>query len=634
MNDLNKREYKINIDPRILELLGPNLYTNVYYVLAELIANAYDANASNVYIMQKKDGRIIVEDDGRGMSYEKGDISTYLNVAIETRSTDQDIFVGCTKRKRIGRKGIGKLAALSISEPVSVMTKRDGEISGFRLSRYVKPDGKLEPIAEKDIKFEKIETGNGTSIVMANPQYELHKTREAIKKNLLKIFPLVNDDFKVHIITDQWEICIDSFDKEIIEGLGALKILGKEFHHLSENFDCGLENKTKEELEKLLKIDNSIKRIVSLKNKNGDEKNYELEIKGWIGAYRTTRDRKKDPNEFPDNFISLLANGKLGEYNILPTVGSNKLYEVYIVGQLHVDLFEETDLPDIALSNRQGYKTEDLRYKEVVDIVRELLPEIIEMRKKWGDINKEQKDKEKNERQKQDEEKLRIKVDEYKDKAATRAAEKIAIKLKNKLPIDTKKIIENEMNEFLPMLGIKKKVDAQKKRILISQTKKDKILADVIYKMLAFNNVPDEDILYTNCDNEDCRIPNRMDIFEYLRTFFVESYSDKKMFVIYITSDEMAKAWGAVTEVGAGWIAKSNHDIFNINDHTPQPPLDVTAEWQTSQRNGDNIVMNLVEFDKFIVKIMEICVTLGYNPKTKQANEKELLRYVGNTVST
>lgn len=32
-----EKEYKIEIDARILELLGPNLYTNIYYVLAELI---------------------------------------------------------------------------------------------------------------------------------------------------------------------------------------------------------------------------------------------------------------------------------------------------------------------------------------------------------------------------------------------------------------------------------------------------------------------------------------------------------------------------------------------------------------------------------------------------------------------
>lgn len=48
---MKEKEYKLNIDPRILELLGPSLYTNIYYVLAELIANAYDADAHNVYII-------------------------------------------------------------------------------------------------------------------------------------------------------------------------------------------------------------------------------------------------------------------------------------------------------------------------------------------------------------------------------------------------------------------------------------------------------------------------------------------------------------------------------------------------------------------------------------------------------
>ena len=36
------KKYRLEVDPRILELLGPNLYTNIYYVLAELIANAVE----------------------------------------------------------------------------------------------------------------------------------------------------------------------------------------------------------------------------------------------------------------------------------------------------------------------------------------------------------------------------------------------------------------------------------------------------------------------------------------------------------------------------------------------------------------------------------------------------------------
>ena len=71
------KEYKINIDPRILELLGPNLYTNIYYVLAELIANAYDADARNVYIIANADN-ITIEDDGHGMSYTDGDVNKFL----------------------------------------------------------------------------------------------------------------------------------------------------------------------------------------------------------------------------------------------------------------------------------------------------------------------------------------------------------------------------------------------------------------------------------------------------------------------------------------------------------------------------------------------------------------------------
>ena len=86
---MDKKEYKLNIDPRILELLGPSLYTNIYYVLAELVANAYDADAHNVYIIANKDD-ITVEDDGKGMSYNNGEVQKYLNVAAVSRNTNED----------------------------------------------------------------------------------------------------------------------------------------------------------------------------------------------------------------------------------------------------------------------------------------------------------------------------------------------------------------------------------------------------------------------------------------------------------------------------------------------------------------------------------------------------------------
>lgn len=629
MSNVRDREYRINIDPRILELLGPSLYTNIYYVLAELIANAYDANASTVYIIEKTK-QIIVEDDGNGMSYKDGDVAKYLNVAVETRTTEKDIYVDGSnrKRKRIGRKGIGKLAALSVSDRVLIKTIKNGEKSGFVLSRHVNADHILEPLEEKDIIFERKNVKNGTSILMDDPQYGLHTTESAIKNNLLKIFPLINSDFKVHIKTGNADILINNFDEEIIKGLGALITLGKKYHHLSRYFNSGLPNRSEVE-KRLLKKAGTITIPLKLRNRNGENKNYDLEINGWIGAYRTTRDRKLDRNDFPDNFISLLSNGKLGEYNILPVVGKNKLPEVYIVGQLHVDLFEETELPDMALSNRQGYKTDDKRYVEVIKYVSDtLLPEIVNMRNIWASYNKDEKDKEKQKRQKEIESELRKRVEAYKVSVSGHAVKKIEKKLGGKLPSGIREIIRGEMNAFLPIVGIKKRVDSQKKRILISHTGKDKPLADIICKMLSFNKVPYEDIIYTNSDNEDCRIPEGVSVFDYLRQFFVDSYSNEKIFVIYVTSNEMAHSWFAVTEVGAGWITRSAHKVFNIHDHTPKKPLDTDAEWQTSIKKGDSITMSLKEFDKFIVKIRDVCDRLGYKTRNKSDNESELKRYV------
>ena len=143
------KEYNINVDPRILELLGPNLYTNIYYVLAELIANAYDADAKNVYIISNKDD-IRIEDDGHGMSYNKGDIKKFLNVAGVSRMSEDESFSRSGERRKMGRKGVGKLAALSVSEYVDIMTICNAEKSGFVLARRPTDGNKLTPIDDEN----------------------------------------------------------------------------------------------------------------------------------------------------------------------------------------------------------------------------------------------------------------------------------------------------------------------------------------------------------------------------------------------------------------------------------------------------------------------------------------------------
>ncbi|SMM99572.1 FIG00774806: hypothetical protein [uncultured Candidatus Thioglobus sp.] len=630
------KEYELEIDVRILELLGPSLYTNIYYVLAELVANSYDAGAKNVYIISK-DNEIIVEDDGSGMSYEDNDIKKYLGVAKETRTTEAEsvIKVDNETRRKMGRKGVGKLAALSVSENVLIKTVKNNEKSGFILSRKVDESKKLKALNDDDISFEKI-SNNGTSIVMQNPQYNIHKTIGAIKNNLLKIFPIVSKTFKIHIITNKGSEVIDSFDKEMITGLGALITLGGEYKYLSKsfNFENFVEEKNKRSL---LKNELHFSKTIELEDKYQQKKepqdrikkSYKLEIKGWIGAYKRTKGRKGDNKDFPDNFVSLLSNGKVGEFNILPAVGNNRLMESYVIGQLHIDLFEKTELPDIALSNRQGYKTDDLRYIEVIDHIKnELLPKIIKMRELYGDYKNKKTKLQKEQKKLEKEETLRKAARKYKEEASSKIIDKLP-DLYGKNDKYVKKIIDEAINETIPLMGLKKEVDTGKKKILISHANiehEDKLLSDLICQMLEFNGIPSEYIIYTSSDNSKHRPPALDGILDYLRSFFVDSVSSERMFTIYVTSEKMSKKWNPMLEVGAGWITQGGHMVFNSGMFTPQSPLNTVQDWGEVNLDDGTINMDSKSIDVFCEKIIAICKSVEIQPKDNSTNKIELER--------
>lgn len=613
---MDEKKYELNIDVRILELLGPNLYTNIYYVLAELIANAYDADAHNVYIISNDD-KIIVEDDGKGMSYTKGEVTKYLKVAAISRTNETDSKTALDRLK-MGRKGVGKLAALSVSEEVYVMTIASGEKSGFVLSRHPQSE-KLQSITDENIHFERI-SDNGTAIVMLNPQYHLHKTPTAIKRNLLKIFPAISEDFKIHIILGDKEDIIDSVDKEIGRELCACILLGDKSSNILNTF-------TNEYPDVELLVQNPPKDYpILLKDNQGNEKQYNLIIEGWIGAYKSTRGRKLESSDFPDNFISLYANDKMGEFNILPIVGANRLNESYVVGQLYIDLFELSELPDMALSNRQGYKSDDPRYMKVIEYVKEeLLPNIIAKRVAYAKAKKDQSEKEKVNKQEEEERSFRKSVNDFRKNTSEQVAQTIMGKDVTFSEEELRSAVEDAINANSNMLGLKPHIDQQKKKLFISHTSRDKEIGDIVYNMLVYNNVPPEDIIYTSCDDEVSRVPQGMNIYDYLRKFFVDSVSDKKMYVLFITSDNTKTAWGAMVEIGASWITRVDHKIFNINSFRPEHPLNDEAMWNTIRRTEDGrLSMTNLNCDDFCSKIEQVCDVIGYAHQNRNDNKAKL----------
>ena len=621
-----EKEYLLQIDPSILKLLGPNLYTNIYYVLAELIANAYDASAKNVYIISKDDA-IIVEDDGRGMSYSNGEIRHYLDVAKETRIDINDSYTNDElNRRKMGRKGIGKLAALSVSSEVLVKTIANQEKSGFILSRSVPNGNKLRPIQDSEISFEKIDT-RGTSIVMQNPEYRMHKTHDAIKRNLLKIFPIVNDNFKIHIISDDITTTIDSFEKEMIKELAALEVIGDSSNALKNLYNNPFPDK--EGSNKLLIETPTISETIKIINSLNEEKSYDLKINGWIGTYRSTAGRKLgDKTDFPDNFISIFANGKLGEFNILPMIGKNRLNEVYIVGQLHIDLFEETELPDMALSNRQGYRTDDIRYQTMIKHADDILKRALAQRDIYTDLSKAKRKEFETEIQRKKDAELKETVKTYKASFKDKLTENIKKTGINISDETISVVAEETSNETIGLLGIKQDADKNRKKILISQTEEDKALADAIYTMLLYNNVPKKDIIYSISEHLESRVPLRTDIYEYLRNSFVDTYSNEKIYVIYVTSESMRASWGCLLEVGAGWVIKNEYTIFNVGDFHPEEPLYNGEIWHHSEIVDERTVMDSVNHKIFVDNIIHICEKLNYAYRSKADNLAYLARLV------
>src|SRR5690349_3823959 len=110
--EMGPRTFNITVLGRTLEHLGVQMYKRRDAALAELVANAWDAGATNVSINLPAEGAynrntdaIIVSDDGAGMS--DNDLeSEYLVIGRNRRAEGQPEVLD---RKPMGRKGIGKL---------------------------------------------------------------------------------------------------------------------------------------------------------------------------------------------------------------------------------------------------------------------------------------------------------------------------------------------------------------------------------------------------------------------------------------------------------------------------------------------------------------------------------------------
>jgi signal transduction histidine kinase len=121
---------KFSVDSSLLFQLGERLVAKPSIALAELVKNAYDADATNVTVtfeaIGKPGGTIVIEDDGHGMIFEEVQTSWMRIATTEKRLHPSSRIY---KRPLTGAKGVGRFAARRLGAKLilqSIAERPDG----------------------------------------------------------------------------------------------------------------------------------------------------------------------------------------------------------------------------------------------------------------------------------------------------------------------------------------------------------------------------------------------------------------------------------------------------------------------------------------------------------------------------
>ena len=356
-NNQKSRELKMTFDPNTIQHLGIKMYSYLPAAIAELVANAYDADAREVHIRlfnTDKDGKsIIVEDDGHGMSFDEVN-SYFLNIGRNRRSENLKNSPG--GRIATGKKGLGKLALFGIGSEILVSTKkyRESKRINFTLNWVDLKNWDREKFGP-DYKpsFEEMVDDiekKGTIIKISQLKRHSDFSVEELSKSLSRMFNFLDANFRVFLSLNngnETEITNELKYQSLKEQFAWI------FPKLSENIESDYARK-----------------------------------KSVIGKIFTT----KTPLKPGQRGITLFANGRM--VNAPEFFGSSESshFFSYTTGWLNVDFIDELDGENDAIStNRQSL---DWEKKETFDLRIFLQKILAVVHKDWRIKRKEENKKE------------------------------------------------------------------------------------------------------------------------------------------------------------------------------------------------------------------------------------------------
>jgi uncharacterized protein (TIGR02391 family) len=189
------------------------MYSTLPPAIAEIVANAYDADASHVTVtLQEGNGQpteIIVADDGHGLTRDEIN-EKFLVIGRNRREDEGDEPSPKFGRKRIGRKGLGKLALFGLAKTITISVVRDYKRNVFVLDwdDLNAADGVYRPIASEVDKTTK--QPNGTKVSLIGLKRKSPFDAHGLADSLSRLF-IFDDNFHLEITSSNGDcIAIDN----------------------------------------------------------------------------------------------------------------------------------------------------------------------------------------------------------------------------------------------------------------------------------------------------------------------------------------------------------------------------------------------------------------------------------------
>ena len=359
--------FQMTLSLHVLEELGINLYSNVPAVLAEVVANSWDADARNVHIkIDHEAGQIEIADDGRGMlvNDEVNEVNDkYLNVGYRKRSedteTDEDGNAVTPELKRpvMGRKGIGKLSLFSIADEFEVHTTKHGYKAGFVMSsediRKQIGAGRTN-YQPRALPSTEVNVEQGTRIVLTKLKKDSHQAARNLKRRLARRFGIRGEQYEFRVFIDGTQIAIEDRDY---------------FHKVQYLWEYG---------DSVPQFQTFCQRAEKHYSRSGnvESKGQTFGVTGWIGTAHKSGDLKDGEDSI--NRLVILVREKLAQEDILEEFGEDGVYASYVFGEIHADFLDMdgSEWSDIATSSRQHIIEDDARYLALKSFIYEELKEI------------------------------------------------------------------------------------------------------------------------------------------------------------------------------------------------------------------------------------------------------------------